>query len=71
MSNSPHLLDVEWPTTQVMLIHGVHSLLHKLFVFELHHTGEARTAQALVEPNTLGIWVTKNKWSRKRIHGRP
>ena len=66
MTNSPHLLDVEWPSTQVMLIHGVHSLLHKLFVFELHHTGEARTAQAPVEPNTFGICGTERSNGTER-----
>lgn len=33
-----HLLDIQRPSTQVMLIHSIYRLLHKLLIFELHHT---------------------------------
>lgn len=39
------LLDVEGSSVQVVFIHGGHGLLHKLFIFKLHHTDEEEESE--------------------------
>lgn len=41
LNTCSHLLDVQRPSTQVMLVHSFYRLLHKLLILELHHTEQS------------------------------